>query len=83
MSQIKQLFQRYVRLMEEDNNHKEAMKEDKKTLDEELKEIGVTGARKKAFTILVKEEIRTNSQAAAAEEVQQELDHIRSEVHSS
>lgn len=81
MSNISSLFSRYVSLTNEIKEAQDAQKDDKKTLDEELKEEGITGARKKAFMILVKEATMTSEQEMNKKDVEAELESLRSEIN--
>lgn len=46
MSEISSLFVRYVNFTNEVNAQKDVQKEDKKVLEEALKDVGISGARK-------------------------------------
>lgn len=82
MSQISQIFNRYVNFTNEANATKDSQKEDKKSLDEELKELGISGARKKAFMKLVQEETMSDKQRTNLEEVENEIAYLRDEIRN-
>lgn len=80
MSEISSLFVRYVNFTNEVNAQKDVQKEDKKVLEEELKNVGISGARKKAFMHLVKEETMDEKQKATKDEVEAEIEYLRNEI---
>lgn len=80
MSQISTIFNRYINFTNEVNVTKDSQKEDKKNLDEELKELGISGARKKAFLKLVQEETMSDKQRNTLEEVENEMAYLRDEI---
>jgi len=80
MSEISSLFVRYVNFTNEVNAQKDVQKEDKKVLEEALKDVGISGARKKAFMHLVKEETMDEKQKATKDEVEAEIEYLRNEI---
>lgn len=82
MSDIKSLFSRYVALTKENKANQEAFKEDKKTLDEDLKSEGISGNTKKAFLLLVKEATMDSEQKMNQSDINDEVERMRSELGS-
>ena len=81
MSQISSLFNRCVRFEEERQSIAEQHKEDAKTLNQEKKELGLSGSRKKAFDTVVKEKAMTDEKRAKKRELENEILLIKEELN--